>query len=339
MKNVMKRLLRQICNGQDGQALLIVLALLAFGGLSMVPLLNYMTDGLRASQVQKGNVGELYSADSGIENACWRLLHESGFTELMTEQNPTVEYPMNLNGKNVSIAVTRIAGLAGDTCTLEVDHEIPAGHQLELRFVVFDDDHIHVAYDTDAYQAWLQMPVASGNPTYYLHNSPTPPAGDTDAHANLTMDEDSPTAENLYNYDQNYDSSPGRRVEQSSGGPDDLELKEYQNWLTGLYSEDTYFQGTAVVNLYIAPDGFNFDNAGSFRVYLRDYDPVSETYTEIASADYEIGEGEWVQMWQTTAPEGKYKIIATCGDTQVTQLVALGFGYLRVIYFINENVG
>jgi hypothetical protein len=335
----MKKLLRQIFNKQEGQALLIVLVLLSFGGLTMVPVLNYMTDVLRASQVQKVNVRELYNADSGIENACWRLLYEPTFVGSMTEQNPSVQYSMNLNNKDVSIVVTRTAGLAGDTCTMEVDHEIPVGHQLELRFVVFDDDHIHIAYDTEAYQAWLQMPVASGNPTYYLHNSPTPPVGDTDAQANLAMDEDDPTAENLYNYDQNYDSNPGRRVEQSSGGPDGLELKEYQNWLTDPYSEATYFQGTAIVSLYIAPDGFNFDNAGSFRAYLRDYDPVSETYTEIASADYEIGEGEWVQMWQTTAPEGKYKIVATCGDTQVRQLVAVGFGYLRVIYFVNESAG
>lgn len=333
----MKKLLRKILNGQGGQALLIVLALLTLGGLTMVPLLNYMADGLRACQVQKVKTRELFSADSGIENACWRLLYEAGFVVSMTEQNPTEEYSMNINGEDVSITVTRIAGMAGDTCTMEVDYVIPAGHQLELRVVVFEDDHMHLAYDTEAYQAWLQMPVAAGNPTYYLHNNPTPPVEDTDAQANLSMDEDDPTAQSFYNYDQNYDSAPGRRIEESDGGPDGLELKEYQNWLTDPYSEDTHFQGTVVLNLYIAPDGFNFDNDGSFRVYLRDYDPVSETYTEITSADYEVEGGEWVQMWQPTAPEGKYKIVATVGDTQLRQLVAMGFGYLRVEYFINEN--
>jgi hypothetical protein len=334
---MMKRFLRQILNGQGGQALPIVLALLAFGGLTMVPLLNYMSDGLRASQIQEVKRRELYSADSGIENACWRLLHESYFVESMTEQNPSAEYSININNKDVSIMVTRIAGLAGDTCSMDVDYMIPSGHQLELRAVVFDDDHMHFAYDTDAYQAWLQMPVAEGNPTYYLHNNPTPPIGDTDAQPNLPMDEDNPTADSFYNYDQNYDSDPGRRIEESDGGPDGLELKEYQNWLTSPYAEDTHFQGAAVLNLYVAPDGFNFDNAGSFRVYLRDYDPVGETYTEITSIDYEIGEGEWVEMWQPTAHEGKYKIVATVGNTQLKQLVALGFGYLRVIYFINES--
>jgi hypothetical protein len=258
---------------------------------------------------------------------------------MMTEQNPSAEYSININDKDVSIEVTRIAGLAGETLTLDVDYLLPVNHQLELRVAVFDDDHMHLAYDTDGYQAWLEMPVASGNPTYYLHNNPTPPEGDTDAQANLPMDEDNPTAEFFYNYDQNYDSNPGRRIEQSSGGPDGLELKEYQNWLTPPFNEETYFAGTAIVNLYISPDGFNFDNACSFRVYLRDYNPVNETYTEIASADYEIGEEEWVQMWQPTAPEGKYRIIVNVGNTQLKQLITLGFGYLRVIDFINTGVG
>jgi len=299
-----------------------------------------MSDGLRAVQNHKVSMQELCSADSGIDHASWRLLYESGFTESMTEQNPTEEYSVNLNGEDISIVVTRIAGLAGDTCSMDgVDYVIPEGHQLELRIVVFDDDHMHLAYDTDVYQAWVMMPVSEGNPTYYLHNNPTPPVGDTDAQANLSLDEDNPTVEPFYNYDQNYDSNPGRRVEESDGGPDGLELKEYQNWLTEPYSEDIHFQGTVVLNLYIAPDGFNFDNAGAFRVYLRDYDPVSETYTEITSDDYVVEEGEWTQMWQPTAPEGKYKIVATSGDTQVRSLVALGFGYLRTIYFINESAG
>ena len=335
----MIRLLKQVINREKGQALPIVIALLALGGLTMAPLLSYASSGVNASRLHDEKTTEFYSADAGIEHGTWRLMYESGFTESMTEQNPTEEYSVNLNGKDISIVVTRIAGMAGDTLTMDVDYVIPAGHQLELRIVVFDDDHMHLAYDTDVYQAWLQMPVAEGNPTYYLHNNPTPPVGDTDAQANLHMDESNPTAETFYNYDQNYDSNPGRRVEESDGGPDGLELKEYQNWLTDPYSEDIHFQGTAVLNLYIAPDGFNFDNAGAFRVYLRDYDPVSETYTEITSDDYVVEEGEWTQMWQPTAPEGKYNIVATTGDTQVKSFVALGFGYMEVMSFTHGDGG
>ena len=104
-----------------------------------------------------------------------------------------------------------------------------------------------------------------------------------------------PTASTLYNYDVNYDwrnPRPGRRVEQSGGGPDGLELKEYQNWRTAPYGSDTHLQGTVIINIFIAPDGFNFDNDGSFRIYLRDYNPANGTYTEIGSADYTVEGGQ-----------------------------------------------
>lgn len=329
----MIRILKQLIKSEAGQALPIVLSLLVLGGLTITPSLNYAATSLKASQGHKEKTAEFYSADAGIEHASWRLLYESDFTESMTEQNPSVEYSINENGKDVSIVVTRIAGLAGDTLTLNVDYVIPDGHQLELRIVVFEDDHMHFAYDTDVYNAWLQMPVAEGNPTYYLHNNPIPPVADTDAQAGLEMDESDPTATTLYNYDQNYDSSPGRSIEESDGGPDGLELKEYQNWLTDPYTEDTHFQGTVVLNLFIAPDGFNFENEGEFRVYLRDYNPAGGTYTEITSADYEVGEDQWVQVWQPTAREGKYYITASTSDIQLEAMVALGFGYLVVQSF------
>ena len=322
-----------------GQVLPLVLILVAVGGLFIVPVLNHTSSGLLASQTHTANMIEIHCADSGLENAFWRLLNEPSFVQTMTEHQPTAEYSLNINSKDTSIAVTRIAGMGGDTLTMDVDYLIPIGHQLEMRIVVFEDDCMHFAYDTEVYNAWLRMPVASGNPTYYLHNNPTPPTGDTNAQADLLMDESDPPGTTFYNYDQNYDSNPGRKIDESDGGPDGLELKEYQNWLTDPYTEATYFYGTAVLNLFIAPDGFNFDNEGEFRVYLRDYDPVGDTYTEISSTDYLIEEEQWAQMWQPTAPEGKYKIVATCGDTQLESLVALGFGYIRVIHFIHSGSG
>lgn len=331
----MKNLLNELVTNEKGQALVAILGFLVIGGLTIAPLLAHMSTGLNASQIHKEKMTGFYSADSGIEHASWRLLYESGFAESMTPEDPSVEYSINTNGTDVSITVTRLAGLEGDTLSLDVDYIVPAGHLLEFRITVFDDDHCHFAYDTVAYDSWLQIPTTSETLTYYLHNNPTPPTGDTDAQVNLPMDEVQPTATSLYNYDQDYDSNVGRRIEESAGGPDGLELKEYQNWQTTPYDNDTHLQGTVIVNLLVAPDGFNYDNAGSFRVYLRDYDPVSQTYTEIASADYEIGEGEWVELWQSTAPEGKYRILATAPGTQIESIVALGFGYLRILSFTN----
>jgi hypothetical protein len=322
---------------ESGQALVLVLGFLVIGGLLIAPLLAHASAGLDAGQVHEEKMSGFYRADAGIEHGLWRLLHEEGFAQSLTPEAPSVEYSINISGTDVLVTITRLAGLGGDALSLNVDYTIPAGHQLELRVTVQEDDHVHFAYDTTAYSSWLQMPTGSGTLTYYLHNNPTPPIGDTDAQANLPMDNVQPTAEDLYNYDQNFDSNPGRRVEESIGGPDGLELKEYVNWRTAPYGSDTYFTGTVIVNLYVAPDGFNYDNEGEFTVYLRDYDPASGTYAEIASQTYLVDENQWVIPWHSTAPEGKYEIKASTDNAQLDSIAALGFGYLRILSFTNES--
>ena len=330
----MKNILIKLLTDERGQALPVVLIVLVMGGLMISPLLDHMSTGLNATKMHEQKLVELYSDDSAIDHAYWRLLYESGFANAMTPESPTVDYSTNINGRDVPVTITRLSGL-GETGGLDLyaDYVIPAGHILEFKVTVISDDHCNFAYDTEAYSAGVHIPTTSGNITYYLHNNPTPPTADTDAQTNLPMDETQPTATNFYNYDQNWDLDPGRKIEQSLGGPDGLELKEYQNWQTTPYASDIHIQGTLLVNLWAAPDGFNYDNEGDFWVFLRDYDPVSGTYTEIVNGNYHIGGGEWSGDWHEATSEGKYQIIATDGNTEIEAIIALGFGYLTIISF------
>ena len=332
----MKNTLNKLVTNEKGQALPVVLICLVLGGLTIAPLLAHMSTGLNTTRIHEEKMVEQYSDDSAIEHATWRLLYDSVFVGSMTQENPSAQYSININDKDVAITVTRLSGLGGNTLTLDVDYDsIPAGHLLEFMVTVLQDDHCHFAYDTAAYNSWLSIPTTSETITYYLHNNPTPPTGDTDNQENLPMDEVQPTAVNLYNYDDPFwDSNPGRRIEESGGGPGGLELKAYQNWRTTIpYASDTHLQGTVIINLWAAPDGFNYDDEGQFTVYLRDYDPEAGTYTEIASADFLIEGGQWLEGWTPTAPEGKYKILASAGNTQIETRIALGFGYLRILSF------
>jgi hypothetical protein len=336
----MKKILCKLRSKERGQALMITLGFLTIGGLTLAPLLAHMSTGLNASKIHEKKLTEFYLADAAIELTTWRLMNESGFAEAMTPEDPSVQYTSDIDGVNVPTSITRLTGLGGDTLNLEVDYTIPSGHQLEFRITVIGDDHCHFAYDTLAYSSWLQVPTTtSGTLAYYLHNNPMPPTEDTDSQADLPMDEVPPSATDLYNYDQEFDTSPGRRIEESLGGPDGLEIKEYQNWRAAPYDNDTHLLGTVTVNLLVAPDSFNYDNDGAFKVFLRDYDPVSETYTEIASADYTVGEGEWVAAWQSTAPEGKYEIVTIAIGTELEATVALGFGYIRILSFTSKGGG
>ncbi len=329
----MKAMPRKTNRNECGQALVAVLGLLVIGGLTITPVLAHVKTGVQSIGMHREKADSFYVADAGIEHGAWRLLYEEGFAESFTAENPSVEYTANVSDATVSIRITKVAAVNTDTLSLDVDYVMPAGHQLELRATVQEDDHCVFAYDTTSYDSWLNMPVPSGSITYYLHDNPTPPVGDTNHQADLPMDDTAPTAEILYNYDQDRDALPGRRVEEASGDIDELEVREYLNWLTAPYPSDVHHQGTVVINLYIAPDGFNFDNEGEFTAYLRDYDPLFGTYTEIVSQTYEVGEGEWVEPWHSTAPEGKYEIIARAGDAQVNTTIGLRFGYLRILSY------
>ena len=69
----MIRLLKQILSSEKGQALPVVLGLLVFGGLVIVPSLNYATTSLNASQILREGINGVYAADAGVEDALWSL--------------------------------------------------------------------------------------------------------------------------------------------------------------------------------------------------------------------------------------------------------------------------
>jgi len=70
----MKGMWNKLKRGEKGQALIIVIILLLLGGLIIAPLLGFMSGGLVAGQVYEVNMEGLYAAESGIEDACWKLM-------------------------------------------------------------------------------------------------------------------------------------------------------------------------------------------------------------------------------------------------------------------------
>ncbi len=71
----MFRFLKRYINNERGQALPIVLTLLAIGGLTVIPTLNYATTILNSTRVIEDKVKGIYAAGAGVEHAFWRLGH------------------------------------------------------------------------------------------------------------------------------------------------------------------------------------------------------------------------------------------------------------------------
>lgn len=135
--------------------------------------------------------------------------------------------------------------------------------------------------------------------TWFVHNRPTPPTGNTTAQVGLTMNDTVPTATILYNYDTNADSSPGRRLLVAGSGPNETNTAYYTSWSSAPLDAPRSVSGTASLTLYSATRNFTRNRAGSLIAYLRDYDPGTGMYVEIANGtltrpNWQGGSTTWV---------------------------------------------
>ena len=63
---MMKRILNKLPRSERGVVLIIVLILLAVGGLTIAPMLSHMSTGLKAGQTYERKTNEYYAADAGV---------------------------------------------------------------------------------------------------------------------------------------------------------------------------------------------------------------------------------------------------------------------------------
>jgi hypothetical protein len=168
-------------------------------------------------------------------------------------------------------------------------------------------NHVALGLLTDAEGAAASVSTAASftATTYYLHNAPTPPTGDTNAQANLTMDTTAPTASVLFNYDQDQDAVPGRLIVTGGSGAGETTLSKYQNWrgpTAGLLGQT--INGTVTVEFWCGLKSFMPGAAGDVRVFLRDVNTLLGTTSEIGNttvtaADWQGGVNGWVKKTAT----------------------------------------
>ena len=86
--------LRKHLKSQKGQVLIIVLALLALGGVTIASSLNYSTTILKDNRILTNKMDGMYSAGAGIEYAIWSLQNGEDIPEQLSD---------NVNGMTVYI--------------------------------------------------------------------------------------------------------------------------------------------------------------------------------------------------------------------------------------------
>ena len=129
----------------------------------------------------------------------------------------------------------------------------------------------------------------SGYWTYYLHNNPTPPVGNTTAQANLTATTTASTQATLYNYDTNCDTRTGRLLIQVNPSPGLTTNCRYVNWRLPVQTSALVLTGSVTADIWAATQTGVANRWGSIIAYLRDYNPAGAgSYVEIANATYRV---------------------------------------------------
>ncbi|GEM_PF-5554905 len=103
------RFCKSACHEREGQALPLMLVLMAVGGLVIGPSLSYMDSGLKSGSLIERRTKELYAVDAGLEHGFWTL-----------RNSPPEEYPLSyqlpdVNGMPVNVTLSMSNVLWGFT--------------------------------------------------------------------------------------------------------------------------------------------------------------------------------------------------------------------------------
>jgi hypothetical protein len=79
---------------EKGQAVVIALVIVAFGGLVITPFLGHASSDLMGVQHYETTMTEQYAGDAGVEHAIWRLKYDGLADELSGTGNST-EYQLD----------------------------------------------------------------------------------------------------------------------------------------------------------------------------------------------------------------------------------------------------
>lgn len=107
----LRKMLTHLGKCESGQgALAIVVILLMLGAIILTPLLVFMSTGIKAGGVYESKVQEFYAADSGVEDALWRIKNDklSGYDEYAFSTSYIYDLPGEINNENVTVNITNV---------------------------------------------------------------------------------------------------------------------------------------------------------------------------------------------------------------------------------------
>lgn len=132
--------------------------------------------------------------------------------------------------------------------------------------------------------------------TYYLHDDPSPPTGDSTSLPVLPMAPAEPVATTLHNYDTDLDASPGMVIKNGGDGAVEADPTKFQTWKGPAASTPYTIDGGVSMTLWSAMKDFTPNKAGAIVVFLRDCFNASCTTIGVinyAQPDWQSGSSNW----------------------------------------------
>ena len=123
--------MNKLIRDEKGAALIVALILLLVAGLIAAPLLAHMGTGLVTGEIYETRTAELYAADAGVEDAIWKIQHDSIPAENWTESDDhpgwwVYEYPEALIVNDKGVDITLYKQDLDPTCGEELVYRILA---------------------------------------------------------------------------------------------------------------------------------------------------------------------------------------------------------------------
>ncbi len=153
--------------------------------------------------------------------------------------------------------------------------------------------------------AYVDFTSAVAGECFYLHNNPSPPTGPTNRQANLPWGDKLPSADTLYNYDADHNSDPALTLLKTNLGLGETSSQKFQAWRSEVLTTGLVISGDMLVDLWAAVKNYTTGDTGIITLYLRDYDPATNTYAAgkdpiakgtLFSADWQSGvTGDFVE--------------------------------------------
>ena len=164
--------------------------------------------------------------------------------------------------------------------------------------------------------------------TWYLHNNPTPPTGNTAPQFNLALNTTAPTATILYNYDAGCDTRAGRSFVRSTGLVSESVSCRYATWRSAALGAARTLNGTATLSVWARKTSTG-GVAPTLRAFLRVFDPGTSAYTELGAANVTVTT-ESTAAWVAYAPSWSLASVVVPAGRQIELKVVVTGGTRNV---------